>query len=350
MNDLISFSRISTLPPKHVANLGWRRMAENDQSGVLAVRRMTRTNDIDVFLWFVLIGSQGDTYSEFARSPEKRKTKVMYGNGKKLCVAIGGFGAIGRKVGASLDEGIPGLELVAVSARNTSRAQGYMREHFSRVYDVLALDGLAEVADVVVECCPAAHFRRIAEPTLRAGKLLVAISVGAIIDNQDLVELARTSGGRILVPSGALLGLDAVQATAQGEIRNVKMVTQKPVPGLQGAPFLEERGIDLTGIRKPLKVFEGTATEAISGFPANLNVAVALGYAGVGPDKTHLEIWANPGVDRNTHTITVDSDSAFLTMKIENIPSIENPKTGKITPLSIVSSLKRLTAPLVIGA
>jgi aspartate dehydrogenase len=72
--------------------------------------------------------------------------------------------------------------------------------------------------------------------------------------------------------------------------------------------------------------------------------------AGNGPENTNLEIWADPTVVRNTHTITVTSDSADLMLKIENIPTEENPKTGKITPLSVISTLKRISAPVVIGA
>jgi aspartate dehydrogenase len=107
-------------------------------------------------------------------------------------------------------------------------------------------------------------------------------------------------------------------------------------------------GIEVAGLTAPLKVFDGSAREAAVGFPANLNVAVALSLAGIGPDKTMLEIWADPTVVRNTHTITVDSDSAKFTMTIENIPS-ENPKTGLITAQSIVAMLRKLATPVRIG-
>jgi aspartate dehydrogenase len=97
-----------------------------------------------------------------------------------------------------------------------------------------------------------------------------------------------------------------------------------------------------------LKIFDGTAREAAKGFPANLNVAVALSLAGIGADRTRVEIWADPTVTRNTHRIEVDSDSARFSMGIENIPS-ENPKTGRITALSVIACLRKLRAPLRIG-
>ncbi|WP_323769308.1 aspartate dehydrogenase [Antarctobacter sp.] len=267
-----------------------------------------------------------------------------------LKIAVGGFGAIGKAVAAALDAGIPGMELVAVSARDTTKAQAYMAQSFSRAYEILPLENLAERADVVVECCPAHLLDIIARPTLEAGKTLIVISVGALLSNEHLVGIATENDGRILVPSGAILGLDAVQAAAQGTIESVKMVTRKPPLGLKGAPAIEKMGLDLDTVTEPVKCYQGTAHDAIEGFPANLNVAVALGLAGIGTKLTQLEVWADPTVKRNTHTITVVSDSANLTLKIENIPSDDNPKTGRITPLSVISTLKRLTAPLVVGA
>jgi aspartate dehydrogenase len=109
-----------------------------------------------------------------------------------------------------------------------------------------------------------------------------------------------------------------------------------------------EHGIDLRGISGPTKVFEGTAREAAKGFPANLNVAVALSLAGIGPDHTVLEIWADPKLDRNTHQIFVEADSADLEMTIRNVPS-DNPKTGRITPLSALAALRKIAAPLRVG-
>jgi aspartate dehydrogenase len=265
-----------------------------------------------------------------------------------LKVAVGGFGAIGQKVASKLDEGIPGLKLVAVSARDRDRAVGRMSKYRAPV-PVLSLGELAAVADVVIECAPAEAFDEIADPALRAGRILVVISVGALLARPGLEALAEEHGGRIIVPTGALLGLDAVQAAAEGSIQSVRMVTRKPPKGLAGAPHLVATRIDVSGLAVPLKVFEGSAREAVRGFPANVNVAAALSLAGIGPDRTTIEIWADPALERNTHTITVVSDSAEFTLSIANIPSEENPKTGKITALSIIAALRKLGSPLQIG-
>jgi len=263
-------------------------------------------------------------------------------------VAIGGFGAIGKVVAEHLDRGIEGLALAAVSARDVVRAQAAVAG-FARPVPVLPLAQLGVAADIVIECAPAALLRALAEPALARGRIVMALSCGALLDNFDLVDTARRHGGRILVPTGALLGLDAVAAAAEGGISRVHMITRKPPRGLLGAPYLEENAIDVAGLREPKRVFTGTARAAARGFPANVNVAAALALAGIGPDRTTIEIWADPGVARNLHRIEVEADAARFAMQIENVPSDENPRTGRLTALSVVAALKKLSAPLVIG-
>jgi aspartate dehydrogenase len=151
-----------------------------------------------------------------------------------------------------------------------------------------------------------------------------------------------------VVPTGALLGLDAVSAAAEGTIHSVRMITRKPPAGLVGAPYLVKHNISLEGLNTAKCVFTGSAREAAAGFPANVNVVAALSLAGIGPDRTTIEIWADPAVTRNCHSIEVDADSARFSLAIENIPS-ENPKTGRITALSALAALRKLNAPLRVG-
>jgi aspartate dehydrogenase len=267
---------------------------------------------------------------------------------RRLRVAIAGFGAIGKVVAEHIDRGLDGIELAAVSARDVPRAERAMTG-FARPAPVVPLDRLGDAADIVVECAPATVLRDIAEPALAAGRTLIVLSCGALLANFDLVDIARRQGGRILVPTGALLGLDAVQAAAVGDISRVHMITRKPPNGLEGAPYLVEHGISVLGIWKPRCVFTGTAREAARGFPANVNVAAALALAGIGPDRTTIEIWADPDLTRNTHRIEVEADSVRLSMQIENVPSVENPRTGRLTPLSVIALLRKLSSPLAIG-
>ena len=264
-------------------------------------------------------------------------------------VGIGGLGTVGFEVARRIDGGeIDGLTLCAVSARDHARARERIAG-FRTPVDVVAAGELAEHADIVVESAPAAVFREIAEPPIRAGKTLVAISAGALLDHADLVEIARATGAQIVVPSGAVMGLDAVRGAAESGIESVTMITRKPPRGLAGAPYLVEHGIDVGGLDAPLKVFEGSAREAARGFPANVNVAAALGLAGVGPQDTRIEIWADPGVTRNTHEIRLEAETVRFHLRIENVPSRENPRTGRSVAPSVVAALRRFVAPLVVG-
>jgi aspartate dehydrogenase len=262
-------------------------------------------------------------------------------------VAIAGLGAIGRVLARKLTDGIAGLELACIATGDRAKAQAWLDSE--RIACALVKpDEFPAHADLAIECAPSSAFESICRPMLEAGKTVMVLSVGVLLERNDLVALARSRGGQIVVPTGALLGLDAVTAAAEGKINSVRMVTRKPPKGLLGAPYLEANRISVDGLKEAKRVFSGNAREAAAGFPANVNVAAALSLAGIGPDRTTIDIWADPAVQRNCHTIEVDADSAKFTLMIENIPS-ENPRTGRITALSVLAALRKMHAPMRVG-
>jgi aspartate dehydrogenase len=267
---------------------------------------------------------------------------------KTLRVGLAGLGGVGLEVARRLIDGaVPGLTLAAVSVRDADKA----RRTLPQIGDMIALrtyDALADDCDIVVECLPPEHFRRIALSAIDKGRLFMPLSVAQLLDNWDLVARAKEKGARILVPTGALIGLDAVRAAAEGKINSVTMITRKPPAGLDGAPHLVKNNISVKNLDRPLKVFDGTARDGARGFPANVNVAAALSLAGIGPDQTRLEIWADPTIDRNTHRIEVDAEVARFSMTIAGIPSA-NPRTGRIVALSTLAALRGLVAELKVG-
>lgn len=265
-------------------------------------------------------------------------------------LAIAGLGAIGMRVAEAVDRGdVAGMELVAVSARNRKAAQAKVSA-FKTPPKVLPLADLAAHADVIIECAPAEVFLELANPVIAKGLTFLPLSVGALARNPELEAKARQTGAKIIVPTGAIIGLDTVRAMAVGEIYAVTLETRKPPNGLAGAPHLVENNIDVSDLTEPLRVFKGTAREAAIGFPANVNVAAALGLAGIGVDRTQVEVWADPLIDRNFHAVNVTSDSGEASMTIRNIPSKENPRTGRIVANSVIATLLRLTAPLTAGS
>lgn len=263
-------------------------------------------------------------------------------------VGIAGLGTIGAAVAARIARDLPDLHLTAVSAGRREVAEARLASLGLAVPVVPAAE-LAQACEVIVECAPTAAFLSVAEPALAAGRTLVTVSGAAILEHPHIIDAARAGGGRIILATGALLGLDAVRAAAESAIHSVRMVTRKPPRSLRTAKYVVENAIDLDGLTEPLLLFRGSAREGARAFPSNVNVAAALGLAGVGPDRTELEIWADPTKVRNCHRIDVDADSARFGFEIENIPTDENPGTGRITALSMVAALRSLGAPLRVG-
>jgi aspartate dehydrogenase len=177
------------------------------------------------------------------------------------------------------------------------------------------------------------------EQSFAAGKDVVVISVGALLDRTDLFELARQKGCRLLVPSGAIAGLDALKAASMGRIDYVRLTSRKPPAALRGAPYLVENGISVDGLTEERELFKGPARLAVKGFPDNFNISAALSLAGIGADRTEVSITCVPGLQRNSHLIEVDGEFGHLEIRLENIPS-ENPKTGRLTALSIIRQIQ----------
>jgi len=267
----------------------------------------------------------------------------------RLRVGVGGLGAIGMPVARWLDSGVPGLVLSAVSAGDKARAADRLSD-FNWPPPVVGLAELSEVADIVIECAPPALFEDIAVPAVEEGRILIVLTMTSLLERMDLIERASDTGARIIGPTGALLGFDAVRAASKAVVYSVVMVTHKPPVALKTAKFVIERGINLDGLIEPICLYKGSVRDAAAKFPANVNVAVALALAGIGPDRTEYEIWADPNIDRNSHNIKVDADSSRFEMTIAGIPTEENPATGKLTPLSVMATLEGLVTSFRVGS
>ena len=201
-----------------------------------------------------------------------------------LKIGIVGMGVIGHRVADAVTRGIPGTALVGVSVRKPATAAGF---------PVMPLDALIERSDLIVEAATQAALREFGPAVLAAGKHLMVLSVGALVGVlDDWARLAEKHGCRILVPSGAIAGLDGVKGAREGAITAVTMETRKPPRGLAGAPYIEQQRIDLDAIKTETLIFEGPATLAVKAFPANVNVVAALSLAGIGPEKTRIKISA----------------------------------------------------------
>src|SRR3954454_12472742 len=222
-------------------------------------------------------------------------TAMHFGGGSFMRIAIAGLGTIGRVLARKLADGMPGLDLACVAARDEETARGWLDEEGIEV-PIVPLEQFPQHADLAVECAPAAVLEQICRPMLKVGKQVMVLSCGALLPRPELIELAKQHGGRIVVPSGGLLGLDAVAAVAEGTVNSVRMTTRKPPNGLAGAPHLVKNGISVEGLNEPTLVFSGTARDAAAGFPATVNVVAAPALPAIRSDRPMIDIWADPSV------------------------------------------------------
>ena len=264
-------------------------------------------------------------------------------------IGIVGCGTIGRKMAIEIDRGaVPGARLAALNSRDMGKAAAFAAT-LSAPPPVLPLDELAAASDMVVETATGEALDAIARAALGAGKDLMVLSCGALLGRDDLFETACRNGATIVVPSGAIVGLDGVVSASAGRVESVTMVTRKPPDGLRGSPGADRSDVDLDALTEPALLYEGPVEVACRLFPANVNVSAALSLAGIGPQKTTTRVYADPTVTRNTHEIIVEGEFGRFSLKIENVPSPSNPRTGILSALSALATLKKLTSHLQVG-
>ncbi len=262
-------------------------------------------------------------------------------------IGIVGCGVIGQALLREADSGRLPVSVAGVTSRTEGKARAFLSSLLNPP-PYLERDELIARSSLVVETAGGHVVPELAREVFGAGKDLMVISVGALLEDPEIIELARRRGCRLLAPSGAIAGLDGIKSACAGRVDRVVMVSRKPPQALEGAPYLVERSISLAGLEYEVEVFSGTAREACRGFPANLNVSAAVSLAGLGPDKTQVRILAVPGLQRNCHDIEVEGEFGLLTIHVENIPT-ENPRTGRLTALSIIRSVQDAADPVRIG-
>lgn len=262
-------------------------------------------------------------------------------------IGIVGCGAIGRAILRAVDEGRLAVAVAGVTSRTEAPARAFLGT-LRAPPPYLARDALIERAGLVVEASGGSTVAELARSVFAAGKDLLVISTGALLDHPELLDEARTRGCRLLLPSGAIAGLDGIKSACTGRVEHVTITTRKPPHGLAGAPYLVERGIDVTALTQETELYHGSVREACTGFPANVNVSATVSLAGLGPERTMIRILAVPGLQRNCHTIEVEGEFGSLKVEITNIPT-ENPKTGRLTALSIIRTIADAMDPVRVG-
>lgn len=208
---------------------------------------------------------------------------------------------------------------------------------------------LEKQPDLVVECAGHAAVAAHVPPVLRTGTDVVIVSIGALADaalEQELRLAAAEGEARLVLPAGAVGGIDLLAAIARAGGLEVRYRGSKPPLAWSGTPA--EALIDLGALKEPRTFFTGTAREAARAYPKNANVAATLALAGAGFEATHVELVADPAAPGNVHEYTVVSPLAKYTMRIENLPSAANAKTSVSTVYSVLREIRNRIGPVSI--
>jgi aspartate dehydrogenase len=269
-------------------------------------------------------------------------------------VALLGGGTIARLVLEQAAGGrLPGVQLAGLVGRTPGSKGAALAREFGLAYFVGIAPLLERRPDAVLEAASHEAVRQHVVPLLRAGVSVVVLSAGALADRalHETVEAAAKAGGaRLLVPSGGIGGLDALNAACVAGVEEVSIQVAKPPAAWKGIAFVERLGVRLDSLQAEQVLFEGPAREGVPHFPQNVNIAAVLSLAGIGMDRTRLRVVADPALKVNTHTIRVSGRSGRFTIVLENVPTPENPKTSWLACCSAVDALRALGAPARYGS
>lgn len=270
-------------------------------------------------------------------------------------VGLIGCGTIGSAIATAIDEGRGGetgltiiYDIEGEKAPKLAKAlanKPMIAEHFEELIE-------REEISLVIEAANQSAVRQYAARVLEAGKDLMLMSTGALVDGELFGEIkyrAEKGDRKVYVPSGAIAGLDGIKSASVARIDEVVLTTTKPPKGLEGAPYIVEHKIDLYDSNDAKIVYRGSATEACKHFPKNVNVAAALSLAGIGSEETEIQVVSDPNIERNIHEIRVRGEFGKLTIRAENYPSPDNPKTSYLAVLSAIATLKKITAHVIVG-
>lgn len=264
-------------------------------------------------------------------------------------VAIIGFGSIGKEIiAAARRQEIPNAKIIALFDKeskvfnsvdfDTSELQLF--SSFDDFYD----SKIYSNTDIIIECASKEAVREYGKKIIESKKDLIVLSVGAFYDDKflsELKDLSNLNNTRILIPTGAIAGLDSIRSVKK-YLDSISITTTKNPRSYEGAPYFKISRIKLGEISKETVLFEGNALEAIELFPANVNVAVSIALAGIGLEKTKVKVVADPMISVNKHEIVGKGNFGQMEINVQNIPNPSNPRTSYLASLSAIECLRSL--------
>jgi aspartate dehydrogenase len=265
-----------------------------------------------------------------------------------LKIGIIGAGAIGKFLLRELSSD-PAFEISALAEIDAAHAHQVLDELKLSRDLLLPLESFPQDIDIFIEAASQAVAGHVARFALMRGKIAIIASIGGLGDLDEYADIAAESGGKLMLPSGALVGLDALKAIPHESITLVSLKSTKPARTLADAEYFRKNNINALELAESTMIFKGTAREAAAAFPKSANVAAALAHASIGLNRVQVEMWADPSTDKNRHAIRVESGHGVFITEVWNVPFEENPKTSKLAAYSILATARGLVKSISVG-
>ena len=270
----------------------------------------------------------------------------------KKNISIIGCGAIGSELALSVDrmmiENVNISSFLDIKLENAEILKSKLSNNnpivFNNFSDYIKSDTFKDV-DLVVEAASQNALTSYLNPIILLKKDILVMSVGAFANPDffsQVIKNVEKNDINLYVPSGAIAGIDAIKSV-RSSISYVTLTTTKNPNSLKDSPFFKKTNLTVDSIKKRTLIFEGSAIEAVQNFPANVNVAALLGLAGIGVEKTKVNVIADPSLRINKHEIKVIGKFGELIVRVKNVPSPTNPKTSYLAILSVIESLRSIT-------
>lgn len=270
----------------------------------------------------------------------------------KKKISIIGCGAIGSELAQHVDsnmaKNVTLLSILDIRPENAQTLKSKLSNNspliFNNFADFVKSESFKDV-ELVIEAASQNAITSYLNQLISFKKDVLVMSVGAFANPAFFSEVSRnveSNDINIYVPSGAIAGIDALKSV-KNSVSYVTLTTTKNPNSLKDSPFFKKNNLTVDSIKKRTLIFEGSAIEAVQNFPTNVNVAALLGLAGIGVEKTKVNVIADPSIRINKHEIKVIGKFGELIVRVKNIPSSTNPKTSYLAILSVIECLRSIT-------
>lgn len=269
---------------------------------------------------------------------------------KKIKIGIIGCGAIGSRIAHSVKTDLKhDCELSALYEVNPEQIKTLSKKPSLKKLFKATITQTIKASDIIIESTNAVNVHAIIKETLKARKSILSVNVGKLLNANDLFRLAKRQNCHILLPSGAVAGIDTIKAASLINVQKIELITRKPAKGLKGNPYLTKKGIDVSKISKKTVLFKGNVDAAVKAFPQNINVAATIALACHNKSKLSIKIITSPAFKNNSHEIILRGDFGKMTSITQNVSCPDNPKSSYLAVLSSVQMLKQYCSGIYIG-